>query len=135
MRTSILRRGSFQRSGQQAGSLPKPIFEKTLKPIFTQHCSITFPRIHERFNLLLQKTPSALQHSESPSTFIVFLIIKRYLLSFFCWSFLHFNRFASSCNCPVHTLWVAFPFLLLRNLGLRQSSQRTYVRSFFTFLP
>ena len=29
-------------------------------------------------------------------------------LFFFCWFFLHFNRFASSFNCLVHTLWVVF---------------------------
>ena len=110
-------------------------FEKTLKPIFT----LLFHHLSS-YSQTLSPSPaknslSALQHSEPPSSFIVFLIIKRYLLSFFCWFFLHFNPFASSCNCLVHTLWVIFPFLLSRYLGLRLSLQRTFVRSFFTLLP
>jgi len=55
-----------------------------------------------------KKALDVLQLPESPIFFIAFLIIKKYFFSFFCWVLLHFNRFASSCNCLVHTLWVVF---------------------------
>ena len=80
-------------------ALPKPI---------SLHCSITFFVFSDAPTLFCEKALNVLQLPESPTPSITLLIIKRYFLSFFCWFFLHFNRFASSFNCLVHTLWVVF---------------------------
>ena len=100
-------------------------FEKPLNPF---HFTVSsFPSFSsDAPSFFCKKALNVLQPSESPTSFLAFLIIKRYFLSFFCWFSLHFDRFTSSFNCLMHTLWVVFAISPSSSL-----IQRTFVRWFF----